>query len=143
MATSSVTAVDVRVQEVVIDCADPAALARFWGQLLEARWGLVDDGWGVVDAKPVPLGFQKVPEPKQSPKNRLHLDIQVVDAEAAAQRAEALGATRTGFSRLDEDGDGFLVLQDPEGNEFCFVVDDDGGWTRTLRKALDAGTPAA
>ena len=143
MAVASVPAMDVRVQEVVIDCADPTALAQFWGQLLEARWGLVDDGWGVVDAKPVLLGFQKVPEPKQSPKNRLHLDIQVVDAEAAAQRAESLGATRTGFPRIDEHGNGFVVLRDPEGNEFCFVVDDDAAWARALRKALAAGTPTA
>lgn len=130
----------VRVQEVVIDCADPAALATFWGQVLDARWGLVDPAWAVVDAKPVLLGFQKVPEPKQSPKNRLHLDIEVVDALAAAERAEALGARRTGYSELNEDGNGFVVLQDPEGNEFCFVVDEGGGWARTLRKALDAGS---
>ena len=53
--------------------------------------------WAVVDSAPVMLGFQKVPEPKQSPKNRLHLDVQVGDALAAAERAEALGARRTGF----------------------------------------------
>lgn len=138
VAWSSVPTMTVRLQEVVIDCAEPARLAEFWAAVLETRWGVVDEGWAVVEAKPLYIGFQKVPEPKQSPKNRLHLDIQVVDALAAAERAEALGAVRTGFSNLGESGDGFVVLQDPEGNEFCFVVDESGGWIRTLRKALDA-----
>ena len=134
---------DVRVQEVVFDCADPAGLAEFWAQVLDARWGLVDPQWAVVDASPVMLGFQKVTEPKQSPKNRLHLDVQVGDAVAAAERAEAPGARRTGFARLGEDGNGFVVLQDPEGNEFCFVVDRDGGWEQEIRRAIDAGQPVA
>ena len=134
---------DVRVQEVVFDCADPAGLAEFWAQVLDARWGMVDSEWAVVDSKPVMLGFQKVPEPKQSPKNRLHLDVQVGDALAAAERAEALGARRTGFARLGEDGNGFVVLQDPEGNEFCFVVDRDGGWDEVLRAAIGEGLPVA
>ncbi len=134
---------DARVQEVVFDCAEPAALAQFWGTVLDARWGLVDEGWAVVESAPVMLGFQKVPEPKQSAKNRLHLDVQVEDAGAAAERAEALGARRTGFSRLGEDGNGFVVLQDPEGNEFCFVVDRDGGWDALIRTAIEAGTPRA
>ncbi len=129
----------IRVQEVVIDCADPAGLARFWAEILQTRWGSVDAGWAVVDADPVPLGFQKVPEPKQSPKNRLHLDIEVADADAAVARAESLGARRTGNGELNQDGDGYVVLQDPEGNEFCFVVDRSGGWTTTLRRALDHG----
>jgi predicted enzyme related to lactoylglutathione lyase len=127
----------VRIQEVVIDCADPAGLARFWAQVLETRWGMFDESWGVVDAEPVALCFQKVPEPKQSPKNRVHIDVEVADAAAAVERARALGATTTGHSELGEDGNGYVVLQDPEGNEFCFVVDAGGGWARGLRAALD------
>jgi predicted enzyme related to lactoylglutathione lyase len=130
---------DVRLQEVVIDCADPAGLAGFWAQVLEARWGLVDEGWAVVDAEPLLLGFQKVPEPKQSPKNRLHLDVRVPDAAAAVARAERLGAHRTGPAELDGDGNGYVVLQDPEGNEFCFVVDNGGRWDAANRAALGAG----
>jgi predicted enzyme related to lactoylglutathione lyase len=126
----------VRIQEVVIDCADPAALAAFWAQVLQARWGVVDEGIAVVDADPVPIAFQKVPEPKQSPKNRLHLDVQVAAAPEAVARAEALGARRTGQASLGGNGDGYVVLQDPEGNEFCFVVDEGGGWMSTLRAAL-------
>lgn len=126
------------VQEVVVDCAEPAALARFWAQVLEARWALVDPGWAVVDATPLIVAFQQVPEPKSSPKNRVHLDVQVPDAAAAVARAEALGARRTGHDGLHENGDGYVVLQDPEGNEFCFVVDESGRWAGVLRGALDA-----
>ena len=126
------------VQEVVVDCAQPARLARFWSQVLEARWALVDPGWAVVDAAPLIIAFQQVPEPKSSPKNRLHLDVKVPDAAAAVARAEALGARRTGHQELRANGDGYVVLQDPEGNEFCFVVDESGRWAGTLRAALEA-----
>lgn len=126
-----------RIQEVVIDCADPAALAAFWAEILDVRWGLLDDGWAVVEADPVLIGFQKVPEPKSSAKNRVHLDIEVPDAHEAVERAARLGATPTGWSELDPTGDGYTVLRDPEGNEFCFVVDRAGGWDRALRRALD------
>ena len=125
------------VQEVVVDCAQPARLARFWAQVLEARWALVDPGWAVVDATPLIVAFQQVPEPKSSPKNRLHLDVKVPDAAAAVARAEALGARRTGHQELHANGDGYVVLQDPEGNEFCFVVDESGRWAGALRAALD------
>ena len=89
----------VHVQEVVIDCADPAGLATFWAQVLQSRWGLVNEDWAVVDAKPVLICFQRVPEPKSSPKNRLHLDIQVPDAAAAVAHAERLGALPTRIQR--------------------------------------------
>lgn len=128
----------VHVQEVVIDCADPAGLATFWAQVLQSRWGLVNEDWAVVDAKPVLICFQRVPEPKSSPKNRLHLDIQVPDAAAAVAHAQRLGALPSGSSELDADGNGYSVLRDPEGNEFCFVVDAAGHWADTLHRALES-----
>lgn len=48
-------------------------------------------------------------------KNRLHIDLYTTDAEA--QRIERLGATR--FKRFEEDHDLWIVLEDPEGNQFC------------------------
>ena len=63
------------LQEIVVDCAEPAALAEFWGDLLESRWAVRDESWAMVDAVPLLLAFQRVPEPKSSPKNRLHLDL--------------------------------------------------------------------
>ncbi len=128
------------VQEVVVDCADPAALASFWGAMLEVRWALMDPTWAVVDAAPL-LGFQQVPEPKSSPKNRLHLDVQVQDAEGAVERALGLGARRQGGGEIGPGGDGYVVMLDPEDNEFCFVVDNSGGWAASARAALDAAGP--
>lgn len=127
---------NVRIQEVVVDCADPAALAKFWSAVLEVRWALRGESWAVVDAEPVLLAFQRVPEPKSSPKNRLHFDIQVPDAAAAVERAIGLGARVIRAAQLGADGDGFVVLTDPEGNEFCFVVDNSGEWASETREAL-------
>ncbi|WP_407342235.1 VOC family protein [Pengzhenrongella phosphoraccumulans] len=125
-----------RIQEIVIDCAAPADLARFWGALLESRWAARDDDWANVGADPLLLAFQRVPESKSSPKNRLHLDIAVSDAPEAIARAVALGARELGQRHLSETGDGYVVMADPEDNEFCFVVDTDGSWELAARAAL-------
>jgi len=126
-----------RLQEIVVDCHDPGSLAAFWGTLLGVRWANRGDAWSVVDADPLLLAFQQVPEPKSSPKNRLHLDIQVGDAAASVAAATDAGARQLAEPVLD-DGDGYVVMADPEGNEFCFVVDNRGGWAAGTRAALDA-----
>lgn len=49
-----------------------------------------------------------------------------------------MGARELGQRHLSETGDGYVVMADPEGNEFCFVVDDDGSWETAARTALAA-----
>ena len=66
------------------------------------------------------IAFQGVPEPK-SGKNRLHLDVEVIDIAAAIPRCVALGATVVGDPQEDEAG-WFQVMVDPEGHEFCLVT---------------------
>jgi predicted enzyme related to lactoylglutathione lyase len=67
--------------------------------------------------------FQQVPEPRTSTKNRLHLDIIVGDEiESEVDRLMALGA-RAVTDRIDEVGTSWIVMADPEGNEFCLVYD--------------------
>jgi predicted enzyme related to lactoylglutathione lyase len=127
-----------RIQEVTIDCADAARLAEFWGKLLDRPWGHRPAPGGVVDAGGMFLLFQVVPEPKSSPKNRLHLDIEVDDVPAAVARAESMGATRLGGFQGECEDDGFQVMQDPEGNEFCFVIQQDGSWTKLLNDITGA-----
>jgi predicted enzyme related to lactoylglutathione lyase len=63
--------------------------------------------------------FQQVPEPK-TVKNRLHLDLHVglANIDSETERLEALGATRAS-ERLQEGPAQWIVMQDPEGNEFC------------------------
>jgi predicted enzyme related to lactoylglutathione lyase len=117
--------VTVRFYEVVIDCADPQALARFWAEVTGYTIDRDFDDWAAVvgeDERAIRIGFQKVPEGKVV-KNRVHIDLEATDEEAEARRIEALGATRRWVS-TDPD-DPFVVLADPEGNEFCVVRSDD------------------
>ena len=109
-----------RIDEVVIDCSNPAVLAVFWAAVLGGQPQARDDNWHYLDPPGwTRLAFQRVPESKQV-KNRLHLDVEVTDIDAATQQAEALGATRVGEVHRDTAGS-FQVLLDPENNEWCVV----------------------
>ncbi|MGW5423897.1 VOC family protein [Streptomyces sp. NPDC003943] len=110
-----------RVQEIVFDCAAPAPLVRFWAALLGGTPVDRSPEWSYVDPPGfVRLAFQRVPEGK-AVKNRVHLDVEVADPDAAAAEALAWGARRSGGIVTDEQGS-FQVMHDPEGNEFCFVT---------------------
>ena len=56
------------------------------------------------------------------------------DAAAAVAHAQRLGAQPTGSSELGTDGNGYAVLRDPEGNEFCFFVDTAGSVDQPARR---------
>jgi hypothetical protein len=119
--------------ELAIDCADPHGLARFWCAVL--GYEVQDDADGVVtigspavpEGKlrpgPVPptLTFAQVPEGK-AVKNRLHLDVNPTDTEQdeEVRRLLDLGARRADVGQRDES---WVVLADPEGNEFCVLAD--------------------
>ncbi|WP_405595878.1 VOC family protein [Streptomyces sp. NBC_01410] len=109
-----------RIEEIVFDCHDPARLVRFWAALLGGDPVDRSEDWSYIDPPGFArVAFQRVPEGK-SAKNRLHLDLDAGDVDAAADEAVALGAVRLGPAMTDEYGR-FQVLRDPEGNEFCFV----------------------
>lgn len=112
----------VRLEQLVIDCRRPGVLVRFWAGLLGGTPVDRAHGWAHVEPPGfVRLAFQPVPEDRAA-KNRLHLDLEVDDIEQAAVAAERLGARRVGDVVADGQGS-FLVVQDPEGDEFCFVHD--------------------
>ncbi|MEV4334982.1 VOC family protein [Streptomyces sp. NPDC049597] len=114
-----------RIDEIVFDCHDPARLVRFWAALLGGDPVDRGEGWSYVDPPEfVRVAFQRVPEGK-TVKNRLHLDLDAGDVDAAAAEAVRLGAERVGAVVTDDHGR-FQVLKDPEGNEFCFVAGNDG-----------------
>lgn len=120
MSTQQTPAAIGRVEYVTIDCRDPQRLAEFWSDLLGVT---IARAWGpYVILNPLPnslaLSFQRVSEPKRS-KNRLHLDIRVQDVEAASGRVEALGGRAV--SDVEDQGHGWRVVEDPEGNEFCLL----------------------
>jgi predicted enzyme related to lactoylglutathione lyase len=107
--------------DLVLDCADPDRLADFWTAALGYElFGAADTYRSLVDpdGRGPKLILQGVPEPK-STKNRLHVDLQAADIEAEATRLERLGATRTSVEPIDEHGHRWIVMADPEGNEFC------------------------
>ncbi|MER7548790.1 VOC family protein [Streptomyces anulatus] len=119
--------------ELAIDCADPAGLARFWCAVLDyevldedAEEGIVTIGpRAAPEAQdrpgPVPpaLTFARVPEGK-SVKNRLHIDVSPSDREQGdeVRRLIGLGARRADVGQGDAS---WIVLTDPEGNEFCVL----------------------
>jgi predicted enzyme related to lactoylglutathione lyase len=106
---------------VVIDAADPARLARWWAEVLDYRL-LYEASDEVVigrDENTYPgLVFVPVPEPKAG-KNRLHIDLNPDDREAEVERLVNMGARRVDVGQGDEVT--WVVLADPEGNEFCVL----------------------
>jgi predicted enzyme related to lactoylglutathione lyase len=109
------------LNEIVIDCANPIALARFWQALIGGEVIEETDEWIVLDGddEGFYIGFQQVPERKTG-KNRLHLDVDVDDIDRAIDEAEQLGARKIGGVVDGEEGP-FQVMADPEGNEFCLL----------------------
>ncbi|MEU4085007.1 VOC family protein [Streptomyces aureus] len=117
-----------QINALIVDADDPERLAAFWSELLGRPivgrmgpyvWLRRENGLG--------LGFQRTDESRTG-KNRMHFDITTPDPAAEQQRIESLGGRR-----LEQYADGgFLVMADPEGNEFCvipegpFELDDEG-----------------
>jgi len=111
------------LHEIVVDCSNPEALARFWQALIGGEVEVEDADWVILDGDDdgFYIGFQRVPEGK-SGKNRIHLDVAVDDLDRAVDEAEQLGARKVGSVRDEAQGP-FQVMADPAGNEFCFVAD--------------------
>jgi predicted enzyme related to lactoylglutathione lyase len=103
---------------IAFDANDPPALAAFWAGLVGGVADVDADGDAFVRGGVGPdLDFLRVPEGKAA-KNRIHLDLTVPDVEAAAAAAMELGASR---ATDVYEGDRWVVLRDPEGNEFCLL----------------------
>lgn len=112
--------------KVVLDCVDPVQLAGFWGPALGyATVGSVANYTllAPADGDGPQLLLQQVPEAKAG-KNRMHLDIDAADIAAEADRLESIGATRLEADVISEHGSRWVLMADPEGNEFCVC---DGG----------------
>jgi predicted enzyme related to lactoylglutathione lyase len=116
----------LRLQAVCVDAHEPSQLASFWEGVLGWR-RTHDDGDEIVLEPPATspedgvapdLLFLRVPEAKTI-KNRLHLDLRPDDQAAEVTRVEALGATRVDIGQDDDVT--WVVLADPEGNEFCVL----------------------
>jgi len=122
----SVLDVNLTIQCLGIDTTDPARLAAFWQAAI--GWRRTYDTPDEVVLEPpegsredgvVPdLLFLRVPEGKAG-KNRLHLDLRPKDQAAEVSRFEGLGARRIDVGQADDVS--WVVLADPDGNEFCVL----------------------
>lgn len=113
----SVPGMTIRLEMVTFDSLDARALAAWWAR--QTGGFVVDeaDGWFVVvEGGPVRLGFQKVPDPTPG-KNRGHVDLVAPDRDAEVARLVGDGATLV--ATHDEGGFSWVVLADPDGNQFC------------------------
>jgi hypothetical protein len=117
----------LRIGSVVVDCNDFDAMYEFWREALRyVPRDPPDEDWVVLrdpDNRNVNVSLQLVPE-KRVGKNRLHFDLYTDDQQGEVERLLQLGATI--YRREREEGEDFIVLEDPEGNLFC-VVDKSGG----------------
>ncbi|MDP9417054.1 MAG: VOC family protein [Actinomycetota bacterium] len=112
-----------RIAQVAIDCRAPRDIAAFWCSVL--GWDVVDEDSDGVSIAPrdrswPTIDFLLVPEEK-TVKNRLHLDLRA-DGTSTTEELErllALGARRADVGQ--EPDVTWVVLADPEGNEFCLL----------------------
>jgi catechol 2,3-dioxygenase-like lactoylglutathione lyase family enzyme len=130
---ATLVAMTSSIATTTIDCADAFQLSEWWKQVL----GYVDD----ADDPNEPgheeclilseetghrLLFIEVPDAKQV-KNRIHLDLRPTDVtrDEEVERLRELGARQLADHRdIRGDGSGWVVLADPEGNEFCVLRSD-------------------
>jgi len=108
------------MDSICIDCHDPNALGQWWAELL--GWNVTSEGDDEIavtppDGNATELLFVTVPEGKTI-KNRLHFDLRPDDRDAEVARAEAMGARRIDIGQGEQT---WVVLADPEGNEFCIL----------------------
>ena len=110
----------LRFTEVCIDAHDIDALSSFWSTVLGRPTEPTEDG-DVVLRAPAGEGpdwlFLPVPDDKVV-KNRIHFDFTPDDQQAEVDRVLALGARHVDIGQGDET---WVVLADPEGNEFCIL----------------------
>ncbi|OBB56390.1 VOC family protein [Mycolicibacterium monacense] len=111
----------LRFTDLCVDAADIHALGGWWAEVLGYAQQVTDDG-DVILRPPSGAGpnilFLAVPDDKVV-KNRLHVDLTPDDQQAEVDRLLALGARRVDIGQGEQS---WVVLADPEGNEFCVLA---------------------
>jgi len=113
-----------RFPSIVIDCPDPAALASFYGAMLDWK-AEVSPAWADIRAEYGQcISFQQVEDytppqwPAQQVPQQMHLDVIVDDLDAAEAAVTELGATR----HEHQPSTSFRVFLDPAGHPFCLCL---------------------
>jgi catechol 2,3-dioxygenase-like lactoylglutathione lyase family enzyme len=109
-------------EQVIVHCSDPVTLGQWWADAL--GWVVVYSSADEFEIRPEAdrtpgLDFVRLDEPNQA-KSRLHLDFRPGDQDAEVARLVAHGARRVDIGQGDA---AWVVLADPEGNEFCVLSD--------------------
>jgi len=120
-----------RIGELVLACREPEVLARFWCEVLgfveldreegDGVVGMVEigphEGWG----GPQPTIILSRRDELEPGRSRLHIDVNATDRDqdAELERLLKLGARPADVGQTGEEG--WHVLSDPEGNEFCLL----------------------
>jgi predicted enzyme related to lactoylglutathione lyase len=108
----------IRLGSTVINCADIEAMTSFWGQALALTPASTDsdDDFRVLHGDGVSLSLQLARTPVTA-RDQMHLDLYADDQGDEVERLVALGA-RVVRHTVEPDDD-YVVMTDPEGNEFC------------------------
>lgn len=122
--TDATPAVDA-LTGIVIDCADPPALARFYSSITGWPVREADETWATVETRNgLVLSFQRVEHyvapkwPSVDPPQQFHLDFDVADLDTGEARVLALGARKAEH----QPGTTFRVFLDPEDHPFCLCL---------------------
>jgi predicted enzyme related to lactoylglutathione lyase len=105
----------------VINCADMELMTHFWSQALDLAPSSAEeaDDFRVLRGEHVGLSLQLARSPV-SARDQMHLDLYSTDQAAEVQRLQSLGATVVRHHR--DPVDDYVVMADPEGNEFCICA---------------------
>ena len=119
----------LKIQCITIDCHNPKALSEFWAQALNWKFdenpteneAYIEKNLELNNSDGYPdLLFIKVPDQKSS-KNRVHLDLRPTNQLEEVERLEKIGATRIEIGQSSYSETTWIVMADPEGNEFCIL----------------------
>jgi predicted enzyme related to lactoylglutathione lyase len=112
---------------VNLDCADPAAMAGFYHDVLGWEITYQDQNYSMINGDGTAIGFGKIPDyrpprwPDTDSPKRYHLDLYVDDLDKAEARCVELGA---GKPQDQPNADRWRVLTDPAGHPFCLCKHD-------------------
>ncbi len=111
----------LEIECVLIDCLDLEAMSAFYREALDLEHVWTGPSGGYLLAARDESGRRLALMPsdhEKAAKNRMHLDLRPDDQEAEVRRLETLGATRVDIGQTDVT---WVVMADPEGNEFCVL----------------------
>jgi predicted enzyme related to lactoylglutathione lyase len=118
----------LKIGYITIDSKDTIAISKFWEAVLGWKVTYVDETGAMLEnpikledgEKFPPILFYKNPDQKIV-KNRMHFDLQPENQEVEVKRIEELGGKRIEIGQSADPATTWVVMADPEGNEFCVL----------------------